>query len=201
MGNFQYSRGVNRNCYATLHRNNRRAGEAPIHSARIYPIRGQTVMIDFELADLYQVPTKALNQAVRRNLDRFPADFMFVDKRRIGKLEVTICDLRFPPLRLLLISVEKVLPIFGSGRIPKYGTTSKGICRRIPVRAPQDGDTSFGSVGQVGTPKTEIRGTTGPVRENCSMEALMPPSTVGRGNCPGNCPALAGMAVGERPAT
>jgi hypothetical protein len=34
-------------------------------------------MIDFDLADLYQVPTKALNQAVRRNPDRFPADFMF----------------------------------------------------------------------------------------------------------------------------
>src|SRR5712692_4414113 len=44
---------------------------------RIYPIRAQKVMIDFDLADLYQVPTKALNQAVRRNLDRFPSDFMF----------------------------------------------------------------------------------------------------------------------------
>jgi hypothetical protein len=44
---------------------------------RIYLIRGQKVMLDSDLADLYQVPTKALNQAVRRNLDRFPADFMF----------------------------------------------------------------------------------------------------------------------------
>ncbi len=34
-------------------------------------------MLDSDLADLYEVPTKALNQAVRRNLDRFPADFMF----------------------------------------------------------------------------------------------------------------------------
>lgn len=34
-------------------------------------------MLDSDLADLYQVPTKVLNQAVRRNLDRFPADFMF----------------------------------------------------------------------------------------------------------------------------
>ena len=40
-------------------------------------IRGQKVMLDHELADLYDVPTKALKQAVRRNLDRFPSDFMF----------------------------------------------------------------------------------------------------------------------------
>src|SRR5215475_3831061 len=43
----------------------------------IYLIRGEKVMLDRDLAELYQVPTKALNQAVRRNLDRFPADFMF----------------------------------------------------------------------------------------------------------------------------
>jgi phage regulator Rha-like protein len=44
---------------------------------KIYLIRGHKVMLDSDLAELYQVPTKALNQAVRRNLDRFPADFMF----------------------------------------------------------------------------------------------------------------------------
>src|SRR5687767_14933447 len=44
---------------------------------RIYLIRGQKVMLDSDLAELYQVPTKAFNQAVRRNLDRFPEDFMF----------------------------------------------------------------------------------------------------------------------------
>lgn len=43
----------------------------------IYVIRGQRVMLDSDLANLYQVETKALNQAVKRNLDRFPADFMF----------------------------------------------------------------------------------------------------------------------------
>jgi hypothetical protein len=43
----------------------------------IYLIRGQKVMVDFDLAALYQVPTRALNQAVRRNLARFPDDFMF----------------------------------------------------------------------------------------------------------------------------
>jgi hypothetical protein len=43
----------------------------------IYVIRGQKVMVDSDLAELYQVETKALNQAVRRNLERFPKDFMF----------------------------------------------------------------------------------------------------------------------------
>ena len=44
---------------------------------RIYFIRGYKVMLDSGLAELYQVTTKVLNQAVKRNLDRFPQDFMF----------------------------------------------------------------------------------------------------------------------------
>lgn len=43
----------------------------------IYHIRGKAVMLDRDLADLYQVQTKVLNQAVKRNIDRFPEDFMF----------------------------------------------------------------------------------------------------------------------------
>jgi ORF6N domain-containing protein len=49
----------------------------PVIESKIYLIRGRKVMLDSDLAELYQVPTKVLNQAVRRNLDRFPADFMF----------------------------------------------------------------------------------------------------------------------------
>jgi len=44
---------------------------------RIYLVRGQRVILDRDLAELYGVTTAALNQAVRRNLDRFPQDFMF----------------------------------------------------------------------------------------------------------------------------
>jgi hypothetical protein len=44
---------------------------------RIYIIRGQRVMLDVDLGHLYQVPTKLVNLAVRRNRDRFPDDFMF----------------------------------------------------------------------------------------------------------------------------
>ena len=45
--------------------------------SRIYEVRGVRVMLDFDLAALYQVETKVLKQAVRRNLERFPEDFMF----------------------------------------------------------------------------------------------------------------------------
>ena len=44
---------------------------------RIFLLRGQNVILDFDLAELYGVETRALKQAVRRNLDRFPVDFMF----------------------------------------------------------------------------------------------------------------------------
>lgn len=44
---------------------------------KIHEIRGEMVMLDFDLAYLYEVDTKILNQAVKRNLDRFPVDFMF----------------------------------------------------------------------------------------------------------------------------
>ena len=44
---------------------------------RIYEIRGERVLLDFDLAALYEVPTKVLNQAVKRNIKRFPKDFMF----------------------------------------------------------------------------------------------------------------------------
>lgn len=45
--------------------------------SKIYEIRGQKVMLDFDLAELYETETKVLKQAVRRNINRFPSDFMF----------------------------------------------------------------------------------------------------------------------------
>jgi phage regulator Rha-like protein len=44
---------------------------------RIYEVRGERVILDFDLASLYEVGTKVLNQAVKRNIKRFPKDFMF----------------------------------------------------------------------------------------------------------------------------
>ncbi len=55
-------------------------------------IRGQKVMIDADLAELYGVPTKRLNEQVRRNADRFPADFMFQLTDDEKKQVVANCD-------------------------------------------------------------------------------------------------------------
>jgi hypothetical protein len=44
---------------------------------RIYEVRGQKVMLDFDLAELYEIETRRLKEAVRRNIERFPEDFMF----------------------------------------------------------------------------------------------------------------------------
>lgn len=92
-----------------------------IIQSKIYEIRGCRVMLDSDLAALYQVETKALKQAVKRNLDRFPDDFMFEltkeeteclrsqivtlekgadDETNLRSLEVTNCDLKMGWLSL-----------------------------------------------------------------------------------------------------
>jgi hypothetical protein len=71
---------------------------------RIYLIRSQKVMLASDLAELYQVPTKALNQAVRRNMDRFPPDFML----QLTHEEASV-------LRSQFVTLEK-----GRGRYSKY---------------------------------------------------------------------------------
>lgn len=58
----------------------------------IYLIRGHKVMLDRDLAALYGVETKALNQAVKRNTGRFPSDFVFRLSKDETKELVTICD-------------------------------------------------------------------------------------------------------------
>lgn len=56
---------------------------------KIYEIRGQRVMLDRDLAELYQVETRVLNQSVKRNIRRFPVS---THQYRMGKHLVTICD-------------------------------------------------------------------------------------------------------------
>ncbi|MDD3237910.1 MAG: ORF6N domain-containing protein [Candidatus Gastranaerophilales bacterium] len=65
---------------------------------RIFIIRGQKVMIDRDLAELYKVKTMVLNQAVKRNLKRFPDDFMFKLTPEELKELITNCD-RFEKLK------------------------------------------------------------------------------------------------------
>lgn len=71
---------------------------------RILTIRGQRVMVDADLAELYGVPTKALNQSVKRNVLRFPTDFMFqLDQDEKAEV-VTNCD------HLAKLKFSKTLP-------------------------------------------------------------------------------------------
>ena len=67
----------------------------------IFLIRGQKVMLDADLAELYGVLTKVLNQAVKRNKERFPVDFMFQLTKEEKDAVVTNCDhlkrLKFSP--------------------------------------------------------------------------------------------------------
>ena len=76
----------------------------PVIDHRIFLIRGQKVMLGTDLAELYRVSSKAFNQAVRRNPDRFPKDFMF----QFTKSETAA-------LRSQIVTLEK-----GRGRYSKY---------------------------------------------------------------------------------
>ena len=64
----------------------------------IVDVRGHKLILDSDLARLYGVPTKLLNQAVKRNRDKFPGDFLFQLNPRGGRqrpsFKVTICDLK-----------------------------------------------------------------------------------------------------------
>jgi hypothetical protein len=66
--------------------------ELSIIQNKIYEIRGYKVMLDFDLAAMYEVPTKVLKQAVKRNIQRFPKDFMFELTKHEWSELVTICD-------------------------------------------------------------------------------------------------------------
>ena len=83
---------------------------------KIYEIRGQRVMLDFDLAELYQVETRTLKQAVRRNIERFPEDFMF---------EITETEYNFLKNSLtsqIVISNER-----GGRRYMPFAFTEEGV--------------------------------------------------------------------------
>ena len=76
---------------------------------KIYEIRGQRVMLDFDLAAMYQVETRALKQGVRRNIDRFPEDFMF-----------ELSETEYNALKASIRSQIVMLETDGRGKFPKY---------------------------------------------------------------------------------
>lgn len=85
---------------------------------KIYEIRGQKVMLDFDLAAMYEVETKQLKQAVRRNIERFPPDFMFeLSQDEYNSLSISI--------RSQFVTLET-----GRGKYPKYAPfafTEQGV--------------------------------------------------------------------------
>ena len=76
-------------------------------------IRGEKVIVDADLAEFYGAPTKALNQAVRRNMNRFPADFMFQLNKNEKTEVVTNCDhlkqLKYSPVNPLVFTEHGAL--------------------------------------------------------------------------------------------
>lgn len=85
-----------------------------IITQKIYEIRGQKVMLDFDLAELYGTETKILKQSVRRNISRFPEDFMFV-----------LTDLEYHSLRSQIVTLKN-----GRGQHSKFlpfAFTEQGI--------------------------------------------------------------------------
>jgi hypothetical protein len=78
--------------------------EIEIIKNSILEIRGKKVILDFELAKLYEIETRVLKQAVRRNIDRFPEDFMF-----------TLTLDEWNAIRSQLVMFNK-----GKGKFPKY---------------------------------------------------------------------------------
>lgn len=83
---------------------------------KIYMIRGVRVMLDFDLAELYQVETRVLKQAVRRNLERFPEDFML----KISESEAN---------ELLFSGVSQIVtpPGYNTGGHGVFAFTEQGV--------------------------------------------------------------------------
>lgn len=95
---------------------------------RIYQIRGQRVILDKDIAFLYETETKVLNQSVNRNIKRFPIDFMFqltkdeVDHLRIQKNQT---DEITPNLRSQIVTSS--LESWGGNRYLPFAFTEQGV--------------------------------------------------------------------------
>src|ERR1700761_2529201 len=101
--------------------------ELVIVQQKIFEIRGQKVMFDFDLAALYEVETRVFNQAIKRNIDSFPEDFMF---RLTTKEWKTI-------LSSQTVMMEK-LPKNRTGKYLPYVFTEHGVTMAASVlRSPK----------------------------------------------------------------
>ena len=82
---------------------------------KIFLIRGQKVMLDRDLAELYGVETRALNQAVRRNKERFPADFMFsLSREEIRNISQFVISSKLKHAPSVLVFTEQGIAMLSS---------------------------------------------------------------------------------------
>lgn len=91
--------------------------------SKIYYIRGKKVMFDRDLAQLYAVETKALNQAVKRNIKRFPSDFMF----QLNKQEMEIWKTQIVASEDGILRSQIVTSNKGGRRYAVYAFTEQGV--------------------------------------------------------------------------
>lgn len=91
---------------------------------RIYEIRGEKVLLDFDLAALFEVETRVLNQAVKRNFKRFPKDFMFQltpEEFELLRSQIVISK---PSSQFVMM---KTLPQNRTGKYLPYAFTEQGV--------------------------------------------------------------------------
>lgn len=108
--------------------------ELQVIQNKIFDIRGQRVMLDFDLAGLYEVETRALKQAVRRNIARFPSDFMFELTKDEWQEVITICDnlpqtIKFSPATPYAFTEQGVAMLSSVLRSPKAIEVNISIIR------------------------------------------------------------------------
>ena len=85
--------------------------ELEVIKNKIHEIRGHKVMLDFDLAELYNIENKVLKQAVRRNMNRFPDDFMF-----------ELSEIEFKSLRSQIVTSNR-----GGSRYMPFAFTEQGV--------------------------------------------------------------------------
>ena len=109
--------------------------EGEVIGGRIMTVRGQKVILDADLARIYGVATKALNQAVKRNIEKFPVDFMF----QLTPQEVTSLKSQFVTSSLTLDRSQTVTgSAHGGRRKPTYAFTEHGaIMAATVLNSPQ----------------------------------------------------------------
>ena len=92
---------------------------------KIFEVRGEKIMLDFDLAKLYEVETRILNQALKRNIESFPKDFMFKLTAKEWKESTSQLVLKLPEKKGNLKS-QSVISSWGGRRILPYVLQNTG---------------------------------------------------------------------------